>query len=177
MKAELKAKFLQHLNQKKKDEGFTLIELLVVIIIIGILSAIALPAFLNQTAKAKQSEAKTNISAINTAQTAFRTEQQAFATGFDVLGLGTLKGNNTASTTNYSYTLTGGTDTATIASQSPDASLKTYGGASSRFTNASSQSAIASVICEAQAPGSSSTLTLTPSTTGAPGCPTGFNAL
>ena len=38
MKTELKAKFLQHLNQRRQDKGFTLIELLVVIIIIGILS-------------------------------------------------------------------------------------------------------------------------------------------
>ena len=42
MKTEFQAKFLQHLNNKKKDKGFTLIELLVVIIIIGIFSLLLL---------------------------------------------------------------------------------------------------------------------------------------
>lgn len=48
MKAELKAKFLQHLTQKKKDEGFTPVELLLVIIIIEILPNVSLPSFLKQ---------------------------------------------------------------------------------------------------------------------------------
>lgn len=89
MKSELKAKFLQHLLSKKQNnEGFTLIELLVVIIIIGILAAIALPSFLNQANKARQSEASTYVGSLNRAQQAYYLENRAFTSSFDALEIG-----------------------------------------------------------------------------------------
>ena len=50
----------------KKQTGFTLIELLLVLAIIGIISAIAVPALLGQRERAKMQSTKENVSAILT---------------------------------------------------------------------------------------------------------------
>jgi type IV pilus assembly protein PilA len=73
---------LKSLRARTSDEGgFTLIELLVVVLIIGILSAIAIPAFLSQTSKANDSAAKTQVGTMQTTEEAYATEHNGEFTG------------------------------------------------------------------------------------------------
>ena len=54
-------------DRMNKQSGFTLIELMIVVAIIGILAAIALPAYSNYTAKAKYSEMVMAVAPVKTA--------------------------------------------------------------------------------------------------------------
>jgi type IV pilus assembly protein PilA len=117
-------------TQDQGSQGFTLIELLVVIIIIGILAAIALPSFLNQASKARQSEAKIYTGSMVRAQQAYYLEKQQFAPDLPTLATGI-----PATTANYKYASTGapkgstGTAINAISTAfSLNQNLKAYGG-------------------------------------------------
>jgi len=73
MLQNLRAKIGARLNGDS-EAGFTLIELLVVMLILGILAAIALPAFFNQRDKAGDSKAKENAHTAQVAMETYATE-------------------------------------------------------------------------------------------------------
>ena len=100
----------------RKNRGFTLIELMIVVAIIGILAAIAIPNFIKFQAKSKQSEAKTNLKAIFTAEKSYYGEKDSYHSMFSIVGFKPEKGNR------YSYTLgTSANDIVTDSARFPTA--------------------------------------------------------
>ena len=80
---------------KQMQKGFTLIELMIVVAIIGILAAVALPAYQDYTVRAKMSEVMLAASACRTSIT------EVFQSGGSAPGAGNWGCENAASTSKY----------------------------------------------------------------------------
>ncbi|MGQ9837292.1 MAG: type IV pilin protein [Cyanobacteriota bacterium] len=72
----LRAKLAQQILSKAK--GFTLIELLVVIVIVGVLSAVAIPQFLNQVRRSRTAEAQAALTAVSRGSETYRLDNSVY---------------------------------------------------------------------------------------------------
>jgi type IV pilus assembly protein PilA len=94
---------------KKGAKGFSLVELMVVVAIIGILAALAVPKFQNFQAKAKQSEAKSNLSHIYTLEQTYSAENDTYLANLTNIGFmaeGMVRYNYTATVAANTFTAT-----------------------------------------------------------------------
>ena len=79
-------------STRKRFHGFSLIEVMIVVVIIGILAGLAYPNLEKYLKRAHQTEAKTNLSAIYTAQKIYFTLHQSYADDINKLDLSLAQG-------------------------------------------------------------------------------------
>jgi type IV pilus assembly protein PilA len=108
-------------NEMKKpnQQGFTLIELMIVVAIIGILAAIALPAYQDYTARAQMAEAMTLASGARTAVTEYYTSTGDFPNNNASAGLDATSTNISGNYVNKVEVGNGGLITATLKNAAP----------------------------------------------------------
>ncbi|MGF1588595.1 MAG: type IV pilin protein [Pleurocapsa sp.] len=143
------AKLLQNLNNKKGNKGnkgFTLIELLVVVIIIGVLAAVALPNLLGQVGKARETDAKTTVGAVNRAQQANRIERPTFGNAITLTDPNNLLGVVVPANSVFNYVVAGNAALGTVTANGKDAQndgVRNYAGAVSYAAGAFS-----TIVCQ-----------------------------
>lgn len=113
------------------QRGFTLIEVMIVVVILGILAAIAYPAYRDYTAKSRRSEAKRALLDVAALQEKFYTRNLRYAASLQALGYAapfntdennySLSLNTSASMTDYTVTAT-----PTVAGLQKDDKCKAY---------------------------------------------------
>ena len=90
---------------RKRFHGFSLMEVMILVVIIGILAALAYPNLEKYLKRARQTEAKTNLSAIYTAQKIYFSLHQSYADDIKKLDLSLVQGDP------YTFTMEASTST------------------------------------------------------------------
>ncbi len=110
---------------KKLQQGFTLLELMIVVAIVGILAAIAIPAYKDYIVRSKVSECAATLGAFKTSVTEYYNTKAGFPADADKAGCSTnpsqyCKSLAVASTGNITVTVDKGTGVTPTGSNTPN---------------------------------------------------------
>ncbi len=128
---------MQKIQMNKGQQGFTLIELMIVVAIIGILAAVAIPAYQDYTIRSQVSEGMSLTSGVKTAVSEFVQTNGAYPSNNANAGIATtITGNYVSSVTNASGVIT--VTYSNTGSQSANAQINGKTMVLSAFTSAGS---------------------------------------
>ena len=75
----------RYVSKMNHYDGFTLVELMITVAILGVLAAVAIPAYSNYVNRAKQADAIIGLKAVQMAQEQFFSENNAYSSTIDIL--------------------------------------------------------------------------------------------
>ncbi len=91
------------MTNNKFSKGFTIIELLIVVAIIGILAAVAVPAYFNHILRSRQADAYHNLLDIKAAEEMFNSQYNRYGSFADGSTFTALLSFDVADSTYYAY--------------------------------------------------------------------------